>query len=374
MIRRRPLELPYADQVPRLVPLLGESGSIPDQGEARDAARLVDAALGHGLGLALAAAVESGRVRLPAEQQRQLGRTGAMRLAQSAALREELGGLADTLARACGAMPVCIKGPAVADRLYDQPRERPFADLDLLLPRDRLRDGAEAMVGDGWTEDVEFAPEFGSRYGHELHLRRRRGGVWLHCELHWRVGDDALCESLAYELLARGATELEAEPALLAPAPDVELLMLCVHFIGDRERRLLWLGDIRRAAERAAPEEWRGSFELAGRLGLSWALHRALDYSRRYAGLDRTRPAEVGAASPPPFGPLRAIEELDMRASLHVGRLAQLRGRERLRYLRTILVPTGAGLEGTAGRDGAPTWRAVLRHLGSALAGLRPRD
>lgn len=375
MIRRRTFELPYADQVPRLVPLLGDPDSIPVQSETPDPARLLDAALGHGLGLALADAVESGRIRLPADQRRRLGRIAAMRVAQSEALRDELEGLAEPLTEACGAKPICIKGPAVADRLYDDRRYRTFGDLDLLLPRERLRDGADALIGAGWTEDVEFSPDFADRYGHELHLRRRRGGIWLHCELHWRIGDDALCESLDYGLLRRSATALKAVPALLAPAADIELLMLCVHFIGDRERRLIWLGDIRRGAERASREEWQRCFELAARLGLSWALHRALDYGERYAGLDRARPAdEEGDRTPPPFGPLRAVEELDMRASLHVGRLAQLRGRDRLRYLRTILVPTGEGLEGTAGRDGAPTWRALLRHLGTALAGLRPRD
>ncbi len=367
MIRRPPFELPRAELIPDLVALI--EGRPPSS--AADPAALLDAALEHGLAITVARAVEAGTLPLGAAERDRLGRVAAMRLARARALRAELTRLGPLLGLACGAAPICVKGPAVADRLYDDPDERSFGDLDLLVPRRGLRRGAAAMIDAGWIEDVEFAPQFAVEHGHELHLRRRRGGMWLHCELHWRVGDDPLCAGLDHGLLADGARPLGTEPSVLAPDPAPELLLLCVHFLGDRERRLAWIRDIALAAGRADEGEWRRCFELAHGLGLSWALHRGLDYARRYLGLERDRPQP--AADPPPFGPLRAVEELDMRASLHVGRLASLRGRDRLAYLRTVLVPTAAGLAGTAGRDGASRPRAILRHLGSALAGLLPR-
>lgn len=370
MIRRRSFELPYPDQIASLAPLLAAPGSVSLPAPA-DPARLVEAALAHGLGAALAGAVGAGTLELAPAERRALGRACAMRAARAEALRRELDELGATLASACGVPAVCVKGPAVVDRLYAGAGERTFGDLDLVVPRARIRDAGRALAALGWLEDVEFAADFAAEFGHELHQRRRRGGVWLHCELHWRIGDDPLCEPLDHSLLAGGARAMTRHPTVLAPAPEVELLVLCVHFLGDRERRLIWIGDIARAAEAADATEWDRCFELAGRLGLSWALHRGLDYAALYAGLSRRRPAEP--AQRPAFGPLRAVEELDMRASLHVGRIAALRGRRRLRYLRTILVPTAEGLEGTAGRDGAPPWRATLRHLRSALAGLLPR-
>ncbi len=372
MIRREHLSLPFADQVPALLPLLEVGPEMPAVRPATGAARLVDAALAHGLGLALAGAVGIGRAELPSAERRRLARACAMRGARSLALREELGAIAKLVSEACGgSAPICVKGPAVADRLYRDPGDRSFGDLDLVVPRDSLRESARAMAAAGWIEDVEFAPDFAASFGHELHLRRRRGGIWLHCELHWRIGDDPLCEALDYRLMADGAAPLPSRASVLAPAPPVDLLLLCVHFVGDRERRLIWLSDIRRAADAATTAEWAASFELAERLRLGWSLHRALDYSERYAGLARERAGHAPGA-PPPFGPLRAVEELDLRASLHIGRLAVLRGRERLSYLRTILVPTAEGLDGTTGVDGAPRWRAALRHVRSAFDGLRP--
>jgi hypothetical protein len=367
VIRRRPFELPRSAQVPDLIALLqGQPPASP-----ADPAGLVEAAIEHGLATVLAGAVAAGAVELGPTERERLGRIAAMRLARSRALRLELGGLGALLSQACGIAPVCVKGPAVADRLYADPDQRPFGDLDLLVPRGLLRVAADALLAAGWIEDVEFSREFAAQHGHELHLRRRHGGIWQHVELHWRVGDDPLCEPLDHELLVHGASPLPGAEAVLGPRPASELLVLCVHFLGDRERRLTWVRDIALAATAADEEEWERSFGLAGDLGLSWALHRGLDYAARYLGLERSRPRP--AADPPAFGPLRAVEELDMRASLHVGRLAVMAPRERLAYMRTVLLPSAEGLEGTAGRDGVSRPRAMLRHLGSALTGLLPR-
>jgi hypothetical protein len=65
------------------------------------------------------------------------------------------------------------------------------------------------------------------------------------------------------------------------------------------------------------------------------------------------------------------VEALDLRASPHVGRLAAMGWRERLPYLRAVLIPTRAGLRGTVGRTGdESTWRLVARHARQALLGL----
>lgn len=367
MIRRRPFALPYRDQVPLLIGLLGEPPGAP----GRPDQRFVEAALAHGLAGRLARVCESGATELSAGERRQLARRLAMRHARMRALRAELPRICAAVADACDALPILIKGPAVADRLYAAPLDREFNDLDLLIPRSRLRRATERLLSEGWIEDVELGEEFAARYGHEVHLRRRRGGLWLHLELHWRIGDDPLCEALSYERLRPLADPSALSPALLVPGGVAELLLLAVHFIGDRERRLVWIDDVKRAAARLDEDDWAACFSLASQSGLSWPLHRALDYADRYAGLRRARPEAMPAR--PPFGPLVAVEALDMRASVHVGRLAALRGRERRRYARTILLPTRAGLAGTAGRDGAGTARALARHLRSAVAGVLPR-
>ena len=155
------------------------------------------------------------------------------------------------------------------------------------------------------------------------------------------------------------------------PGPPWELLVLALHLLSDRGKRLIWLVDLRAAGLAASEADWRESFDLADRHGLLWVLHRALDYVERYLGFDRPRP--LGAGPPPAWGPLRAVEELDAGASLHVGRLAIMRGREKAAYLRRVLLPSREGLRDSVGQDGAPTWRLLGRHVRAAAAGLRPR-
>jgi hypothetical protein len=38
-----------------------------------------------------------------------------------------------------------------------------------------------------------------------------------------------------------------------------------------------------------------------------------------------------------------------------------------------VLVPSRAGLRGTVGRDGAPMWRLLGRHVRATLAGITSR-
>jgi hypothetical protein len=118
--------------------------------------------------------------------------------------------------------------------------------------------------------------------------------------------------------------------------------------------------------------EWSEAFALADELGLGWPLHRALDYSARHLGFDRPRPRVAPPA--PAWGPLRAVEELNLRASPHLGRLAVLGWRDRAAFLRTVLVPSRAGLAGTVGHgDPVGTWRLIGRHARQAAAGLLPQ-
>jgi hypothetical protein len=356
VIRRAPLSLPYPDQVEALAGLL-----LGREARPTDPARFVEAALHHGVaGYALAA-------KLPEDARGRLADAHARGVAHAALLRRELAALAEPLAGA--GPPVVLKGPAVAERFYPDRTLRPFADLDLLLPRDRLGVGVEALLARGYAALEEFRPGYAETHGHDVHVRRRVGSHGVDVELHWRVGDDPLGARLGYETVGAGAPELV--PGVLVPAPPVQLLVLAVHFLGDRARKLAWIHDLALVAGSLDDDGWRASFGRAGELGLSWPLHRALDYAGRWLAFARTRPSPPGP--PPRWGPLRAVEDLDARAAPHLGRLAILDWRERAAYLRAVLVPTAAGLRGTVGADGAPLPRLAARHAGRILLAVIPR-
>ena len=195
-------------------------------------------------------------------------------------------------------------------------------------------------------------------------------------ELHWRIGDDAVGTPLGHAHLYHRAEHLAIGSAdVLVPAIADQLLLLSVHLLSDRARRLAWVNDIRLVSLAADDDAWAAAFESAHSLGggLLWVLHRALDYAAHHLALDRPRP--LAAGSPPALGPLRAVEGLDLQASPHLGRLVTLRGKERLTYLRAVAVPTRAGLEGMVGGDGAGLPTLIARHAGRAIRGfMRPRD
>jgi hypothetical protein len=358
-MRRRPFSLPHADAVPTLAALLrGESAAV------RDPAGLARGAEHHNLVGFVLAAEDDGRISLPGAVVERLERGFAFQALRSSLLRREL----VSVATACSTQPVLLKGPAVADRFYAEPRLRPFVDLDLLVPRRQLSRAAAELTGSGFRPLEEFHPGFGEKLGHDVHLVRGSGPGRVDVELHWRIGDDRLGEALSYDLLHAGAEPLDS---VLVPALPEQLLVLAVHLLGDRAKRLCWVNDLALVQAAATEAQWRRAFDLARELGLLWVLHRALDYPARLLGARRSRPLPAGRR--PAFGPLRAAEELDLRASTHVGRLAAMPWRERPGYLRDVLLPTRAGLEGTVGGDGAPTWRLVSRHLRRAVTGLAPR-
>src|SRR6185436_6028161 len=107
-----------------------------------------------------AAAVERGALELEPGARGRLLRENAMATLHAAMLRTELAAVEPLLEEACGAPPILIKGPAVADRYYPSWQLRPFADLDLLVPADRLRIAAKALSARGFEVLEEFRPGF----------------------------------------------------------------------------------------------------------------------------------------------------------------------------------------------------------------------
>ncbi len=366
-MRRKPFALPHAEQVPALVAVLSGRGRVaPDAPD-----ELVAAAIAHRVIGACTAALSERRLLLPGRAAGRLRHAQAVVVLRSALLRRELVAIADALGHAIEAAPIVLKGPAIADRFYRDPSLRSFADLDLLVPRGRLPEAIEALAAFGYREQVELREGFAAHHGHDVHMARELGRQRAHVELHWRVGDDALGEALSHErLVDRSEAAARAGPTR-CPAPDDQLLVCSMHLLSDRLKRLAWIEDIRRVSIALDETAWARMFVRARDLGLLWVLHRALDYADHHLGYRRARP--LGAGEPPPWGPLRAVEELDVRASVHIGRLAALPWRGRARYLRDVLVPTSEGLRGTVGGDGAGELRLVARHLARAVRGLGPR-
>jgi hypothetical protein len=314
------LRFAHATQLPALAALLTEGRPLP-----HDAATTRAAAYHRLEGYAVRADPDS--PLLDAHRQAALS---------SALVRTQLADAAHVIAKTCGAPPVLVKGPAVA-ALHPSPELRAYSDLDLVVPKEELRRATAALQAAGWR--LSRAPRMGvaggepwegfaEAYGHELGLVRDIGARAVGLELHWRLVDDPRADALDRDALASGGSEHDG---VIVPGGPELLLALALHLVAHPDRRLLMVKDIALAAGAAGPELPR-AFELASRLGLAWELHLALDAAEEHTGVSVPRPSQ--RPSKPPLGPLRAaLWRAPRPVGVHVGRLAALRGRERLRYV-----------------------------------------
>jgi len=258
----------------------------------------------------------------------------------AALVRAQLPTAAAAIAAGTGSRPVLVKGPAAA-ALHASPDLRPYGDLDLVVDKEALRRAAAALEAQGWrlsraprmgVEGGEPWRGFAEAYGHELGLVREVGAKVVGAEVHWRLVDDPRADALGHGALGFHGHELDG--AIVPAAPEL-LVVLALHLVAHPDRRLIMVKDIAAAVDAAGAQLGR-AFELAARLGVGWELHLALDAAEQYTGLAVERPSPRPPR--PPLGPLRtALWPVPRAVGVHIGRLAALDGRGRLRYL-------GAGL------------------------------
>jgi hypothetical protein len=274
--QREPFSLPFGDQIERLAALLSRD-SVNHPPATVSPGRFVDAAIHHGVGAYVVEALKTGRVELPAGERQRLEEATARSMLHAAVLRHELGNIVAPLAESCGSPPLLLKGAVLAEAFYPDRRLRPYSDLDLLVPRERLGSAAQALQAMGYRLLEEFHPGYAARHGHDVHLQRWVAGRWVDVELHWRVGDDPVTTGLSHARLERDAPSIEVDGVqIAAPAADAHLLVLAVHLISDRERRLCWVNDLSLVGSALDDSAWSQVFALADELGLGWPLHRGV--------------------------------------------------------------------------------------------------
>lgn len=333
------MRLPHRRQVPWLVALVRGDPVVPADDDA-----FTEAALFHNLAGFAVRALDAGRWRPHRSAAERVRTTHAERTFATALLRLELAACAGVLAQATGAPPLVVKGPAVAARLYaEDPDLRPYVDLDLLVPRARLRAAARALeeargfaparADRFFAADGEPWPGFAETYGHELAMTREAAGRSLLVELQWRMSDDPAGAALDHAALLPAALSHPGLPSgVLAPDPQDELLVLAVHLLHHEEPLVLWLEDVARARDRLDDVGWRLAFERARGRGLAWPLHEALDRVEAVLGDGRMRPEPKPRAQG--LGVLRTTGLLPPGVGVHVGRLATLGWRQRATYVR----------------------------------------
>lgn len=264
-----------------------------------------------------------------------------------------------------------LKGPSIAQWLYEDPGDRPYGDADLLVPPDREADAEQVLRGIGFVPSEgtgERDPE-----GVALNHIWSRGSDAA--ELHLSLVGIRATRELVWDLLSADADAITVSgrsvPALPHPA---RLMHLALHAAQHGRAEEKPLEDLRRGIERESMEQWKAAAALAGRLSAGGAFTSGL----RLVDPEFALEFEVREQKDPD-AELRAENE-DL--ALGIGRLSKLPSRRaKLARLLRVAFPSPAFMRwwtpiarrGPLGLALSYPWRAVwlLKNAPSALRAWR---
>ncbi len=164
---------------------------------------------------------------------------------------------------------VALKGPALGERVYPDPRMRYSADLDLLVASDDLERAAAALKGIGYGAKESYS-RFLRKYHYHIILSRSCPPV---IELHFRLSDGFGVEIAAEGFISRAGTYRTTRGTVAnVLSPEDEMLFLSIHAAGHRFIRLSWLCDIKLLLRKYPDLDWTTLVARANSLHLLAAL------------------------------------------------------------------------------------------------------
>lgn len=165
-----------------------------------------------------------------------------------------------------------IKGPVLVDRLYSDPRLRPFGDLDVLIAPGQFQCAVDVLDGGGF-ELIDKNWELLIAEGRsQLHFRSQRGIV---VDLHWHLLNRASVRAGfnidTASLLSRSRVfDLAGSEVAILSAED-QLLHLCVHAVLSPEEKELRYRDIALATRLDSPD-----WELFAQRATEWRARQSV--------------------------------------------------------------------------------------------------
>jgi hypothetical protein len=165
-----------------------------------------------------------------------------------------------------GARPLLLKGPAFARWLYEDPSERPYGDIDLLVAPDRLETAARGLSDLGYQQlDTERRLSERAEH-HERWIRR--GSIGVVVELHRTLGIVDAAPSLVWERLSDAARSIEVSGADVdVPSDAASALIVALHAAQHGAGARRPLDDLDRALRIVDEPTWRTAAAVADALG-----------------------------------------------------------------------------------------------------------
>lgn len=142
---------------------------------------------------------------------------------------------------------LAIKGPVTAHTLYDDPANRVFCDLDLLVPRESLADARKVLSECGYQPTG--SDEIGIARFTELSLENAANGI--HVDLHWALTPPDWYVSMPDGLWQRASRIAISGCEISTLGEEDTFLYLCIHGAKHGWSSLHWLMDLCRAILRS---------------------------------------------------------------------------------------------------------------------------
>ncbi len=275
------LDVPFFE-VLRALP--GDRVALEAAVRRADPEALVRLAMRHGVSAWLAEGLEATGLKLPGKHQAELARDAQRLVGLALRHRRLLRATLPALAQE-GVEVLCLKGLALAQRLYPQPLVRPSSDVDVLVRPGDLDAARRALARLDLLEqhDEGLADVFEEH--HHVGFAGPLGLVEVHFRLFSGFGRGAF-DGEGLWARSRAAT-VEGHPARLLGAED-EFLYLAVHAANHGFLRASWLVDLQRYLVTQPP--------LDGAALLARA--EAAGFARAYAGALHALEASLGVQPP----------------------------------------------------------------------------
>lgn len=188
-----------------------------------------------------------------------------------------------------GVPVVMLKGAAYVVAGERAAIGRDFSDIDILLPRDRLRDCETKLMAAGWAAKAldPYDDRYYRDWMHELppmqHVQRM-----THLDVHHTLTPPTSRWAIDIGRVRAACRPCEHLPGLLVPAPADLVIHSAVHLMSEGSfdaalRDLLDLSDLL-GQHGAEPGFWDALLQRAGELGLTLPLHDALVLAAEFAG------------------------------------------------------------------------------------------
>lgn len=237
-----------------------------------------------------------------------------------------------------GVRPLLIKGPAFARWLYDDPRDRRYRDVDLLVAPECFDAARGCLVKLGFEQPLARSHDHEAADHHELWVRHGRlpAVVELHRTLYFVSAPPAE----VWRRLSEGSHPIEvAGTRVDTPGVPVCALILGLHAAQHGARARKPIRDLESALGRVAFKDWEVAAALAAELGAAGAFALGLRLAR--GGVELTD--RLGLSAQSASRSVRLLARTPPHTAMGIEELFTTHGAgARLRLLALKLVPSPA--------------------------------